>query len=221
VFDNLLGWTLLDGLRDLLGYAFRGGAYLKKAEERRIAELGPVFSLAVERDPVLRQVKYVRRLTRWMVGIGLVFVWIIGAGVKVIMDSLGEATRPWSDFTGQSLSDFPSKLPDLGLITLLAGAPFVLIAFTGKRYVSERVAAGVGTPTFRRYVKVVMCAYVGAVLPAIYLYGCTWWAAEDVGLLIMLFPVAIALGAGLGYFAGILMFNPEKNTAGKGPEPLP
>lgn len=207
----------IDWLFDVIAYACSGGTYLKKAEERRVAELGPMARLAAERDPVLGQVRYVRRLTRWMAGIGLLLVWIVGAGVKVIMDSLGKATRPWSDFTGRSLRDLPSILTDIAGPTMLAGAPFLLIAFVGKRYLGERVAAGIDAVAFGRFANVVLCGYVGAVLTAIYLYGSAWWF-PDVGLMVILFPPAIALGAGFGYFAGLLIFDPERNSREKGPD---
>lgn len=217
MFDYILLDLLVDGVK----YVFSGGSYLKKAEERRTAELGPTAGLASERDPVYIQIRYVRRVTRWMVGIGLVLVWIVGAGVKVIMDSMGKPTRPWSDFTGRSLSDLLSKLPELGGYTLLAGAPFLLLAFTGKRYLAERVAGGVDAFTFGNYTKVVLCAYVGALLPAIYLYGCVWWAADEVGLLVLIFPLVLALGAGFGYFAGVFIFDPERNSRGKSSDIFP
>ena len=104
-----------------------------------------------------------KRLIWSILVVGFAIPWMVGALVKLFLDSRGVSTVDWGYFLS------PKELPFSVLLTFWLGSPYVYLAF------NSRVSKG-------RSIKSIMTAFGLAITGSIFLYLCVW---QHIFLLIM------------------------------------
>lgn len=146
-----------------------------------------------------------KRVFWGIIAVGALIPWIVGAGVKLYLDSQGRPTHPWSTFLNASTI--------LWIIPLSAwlSLSYIVFAFAAQRLINKPYW---GMKSLRSQSLFIAGGLTGAVIGSIWVFIHVFW---EFNVFVLLMPLwafnipALLLGAALGFALGRMIESNAKS----------